>query len=76
MEKITKHQKAIMKHAISEPNRNWFGTSKTSRNAVEFEKLVEAGYATRKVTAPWMGDEVIYRITKAGRKAISEDYKD
>jgi len=76
MEKITKHQKAIMKHAISEPNRNWFGTHKHNRNSVEFEKLVEAGYATRKATAPWMGDEVIYRITKEGRKAISEYYND
>jgi hypothetical protein len=76
MEKITKYQKAIMKHAISEPNRNWFGTLKNSRNSVEFEKLVGAGYATRKVTEPWMGDEVIYRITKEGRKALELYYKD
>ena len=76
MEKITKHQKDIMEHAISGPNRNWFGTDLKCRDSIEFQKMVEAGYATKETPPKWMGDELIYRVTKEGRKAISEYYKD
>ena len=59
-----------MKHTFSGSDRNWFGTSKNCGDGVEFEKLVKAGLATSETPPAWMGDDVIYRLTKAGKNAI------
>lgn len=67
---ITKYQKDLMEHTISGPNRNWFGTSKNCKDGIEFEKLVNAGLATSEMPPAWMGDDVIYRLTKSGKNAI------
>jgi len=71
---ITKLQKGLMEHTISEPNRNWFATSLNCENSVEFEKLVLVGYATKEVPPSWMGDDVIYRLTHKGKEALNELY--
>jgi len=68
---ITKYQRGIMEHTISGFNRNWFGTSYDTTDSVEFEKLVDMGLATKQKAAEWMGDDVIYRLTPEGRKAIA-----
>lgn len=67
---LTKNQKAIMKHTISGPNRNWFGTSYKTQDSDDFEKLVLQGFATKEEPPEWMGDDVIYRLTNAGKKLI------
>lgn len=59
-----------MKHTISEQSRNWFGTN-YGADADEFEKLVELGLATKEEPPSWMGDDVIYRLTTAGKDAIA-----
>lgn len=69
-EEITKYQKDLMSHTISGPDRNWFGTSFDCKDSIEFEKLVNAGYATRETPPSWMGDDVIYRLTKKGKDII------
>jgi len=69
--KISKYQKKIMEHAISGPGRNWFATSFDCKDSIEFEKLVKAGYATSEETPSWVGDDVIYRLTTEGRKALA-----
>lgn len=68
---ITVYQSALMEHTISGPNRNWFATSYNTTDSVEFEKLVDMGLATKEDAASWMGDDVIYRLTPEGRKAIA-----
>ena len=67
---LTKNQIAIMKHTISGSNRNWFGTSFNCQDSEDFEKLVDAGLATKEAPPSWMGDDVIYRLTDKGRKLI------
>jgi len=67
---ITDYQRGLMEHTISGPNRNWFGTGYGCKDSDEFEKLVESGYATKEEALSWMGDDVIYRLTSAGKKAI------
>ena len=67
---ITDYQRKIMEHTISGPNRNWFGTSWNCKDSTEFEKLVECGLATKEMPPAWMGDDVIYRLTAEGKKAL------
>jgi len=72
---ITIYQRQLMEHTISGPNRNWFGTSKNCLDGKEFERLVAAGFATSETPPAWMGDEVIYRLTPDGRKALGQEQK-
>lgn len=67
---ITETQKQLMRHAVSEPGRNWFGTNADSPDGQEFEKLVDAGFATKTAPVSWMGNETIYRLTDEGKRAI------
>lgn len=67
---ITKIQRQLMEHTISGPDRNWFGTGLENKDSEEFEKLVACGYATSEIPPAWMGDEVIYRLTDEGKKAL------
>jgi hypothetical protein len=67
---ITDKQRKLMEHTISGPDRNWFGTSLNSDDAKEFRELVDEGYATAEKPPAWMGDEVIYRLTKIGREQL------
>lgn len=67
---LTKNQISLMEHTISGRHRNWFGTDYGMSDSDEFEKLVKLGFATKENPPSWMGDEVIYRLTVAGRKAI------
>jgi len=69
---ITKFQRGLMEHTIGEPNRNWFATSFNCKDSIEFEKLVDAGYATKQNAASWMGDDVIYHLTPDGKKALAK----
>ncbi len=68
--KLTKLQREVMAHTISGPNRNWFGTGLGCPDSDAFEELVEAGLATKETPPSWMGDDVIYRLTEAGRLAL------
>jgi len=61
-----------MEHTVSGPARNWFGTSTGCKDALEFDKLVEAGYATAETPPAWMGDDVIYRLTPEGKTALKQ----
>jgi hypothetical protein len=67
---LTKNQIALMEHTISGPDRNWFAIGLGNSDSDEFEKLVGMGLATSEKAAPWMGDDVIYRLTKEGKGAI------
>jgi len=68
---LTKNQKDLMAHTISGHDRNWFGTDKSCKDSKEFELLVSADFATAETPPSWMGDEVIYRLTKKGKDALS-----
>lgn len=70
--KLTRKQLALMAHTVSGSNRNWFGTSLNCYDSLEFEKLVEAGLATKETPPSWMGDEVIYRLTRKGKAELHE----
>jgi hypothetical protein len=70
---LTKNQIDLMKHTVSERSRNWFGTNYRTPDSAEFEKLVEHGLATKEEPPAWMGDDVIYRLTSAGKKAIAAE---
>jgi len=67
MMELTKLQKDIMAHTIKGPDRNWFGTNYGCADSDAFEKLVDAGLATKEEPPAWMGDDVIYRLTSAGK---------
>ncbi len=69
---LLKYHIGLIEHTMSGPNRNWFATGYDGRDSEEFEKLVEAGYATKEAAPSWTCDEVIYRITAEGKKALSE----
>lgn len=75
MSNLTEHQIEVMKHTVSDPGRNWFGTSYNNEDSDAFEELVKEGYATKHEPASWMGDEVIYRLTQKGKDALSEKEK-
>jgi len=68
---ISNYQRDLMRHTISNPGRNWFGTSLGCKDSDEFEELVTAGYATKEPAAEWMGDDVIYRLTVQGKKELT-----
>ena len=70
---LTQYQLDLMKHTVSGANRNWFATNYNCKDSDEFEKLVEAGYATKQPAAKWMGDDVIYRLTRKGKEAIKTE---
>jgi len=67
---LSKNQISLMKHTTGGPNRNWFGTDLGCADSDEFEKLVSAGLATKETPPSWMGDDVIYCLTKTGREKI------
>jgi len=67
---LTENKINLMKHTVSGTGRNWFGTSYGCKDSDEFEELVEAGYATKQQAASWMGDDVIYRLTRKGKEAL------
>lgn len=67
---ITDFQRTIMEHTISGPDRNWFGTSFGNKDSKEFDILVDKGYATSENPPSWMGDDVIYRLTKEGKAQL------
>jgi hypothetical protein len=67
---ITDFQRGLMEHTVSLPDRNWFGTNKAGKDAEEFDKLVEMGYATRENAPEWTGDDYIYRLTREGKGVL------
>lgn len=67
----TEYQLELMRHTVSGPDRNWFGTDLKGKDSIEFEKLVAAGYATSETPPSWMGDDVIYRLTSEGKELLS-----
>lgn len=67
---LTKNQINIMKHTISGLNRNWFGTSYGTDDSRDFEKLIKYKFATKEKPPSWMGDDVIYRLTKHGKAIV------
>jgi len=67
---LTKLQRQIMEHTISGPQRNWFGTSYGCPDSDAFEELVKSGFATKEEPPSWAGDDVIYRLTSAGKAII------
>ena len=70
MIKLTDFHIELMKHTVSDPNRNWFGTSYGGKDSKAFEELVEVGYATSENPPSWMGDDVIYRLTTIGKEQL------
>jgi len=70
---ISNYQRELMVHTIGDGfSRNFFGTGLGSKESKEFEKLVNAGYAKKRLAPDWMVDDVIYQITSAGRDALGE----
>lgn len=69
---ITEYQRKLMRHTIGEPNRNWFHSS-NNKHSKEFKKLALMGFATKEKTSSWMRDGAIYRLTKTGKEAISNE---
>ena len=67
---ITEPQRKLMEHTISGPDRNWFATGYDCEDSIEFDKLVELGFATTQKAPSWMGDDVIYRLTSEGRQQL------
>jgi len=67
---LTKIQIELMKHTISDNNRNWFGTCLNGSDSIEFKKLVKMGLAVSRKPASWMGDEVLYSLTNDGKIAL------
>lgn len=70
--KMTKNQIEIMKHTISDKDRNWFGCDDSSTDGKDFEKLVENGYAAKQKAASWMRENTIYSLTQLGKDFIRE----
>ena len=70
--KLSKQQIGLMEHTISGPNRNWFATNKETSDSKIFKVLVEQGLATSEKPPEWIGDDVIYRLTKKGKEALNE----
>jgi len=68
--KLSIKQIKLMEHTISDPNRNWFATGYNCDDSNEFEKIVDAGYATKHPAPSWTGDDVIYCLTKEGKEKI------
>ena len=63
---ISKLQRQLMDHTMSNGGRNWFATGEQDADARAFDELVECGLATSTPAAKWMGDDVIYRLTPEG----------
>lgn len=67
---LSKYQIELMKHTISDHDRNWFGTSDNTRDYNEFINLVSLGFA-RKIPAPsFWGDDVVFILTDEGKQAL------
>lgn len=72
MNELNKNQIEIMKHTISDPKRNWFGTGYGCQDSTDFEELVKLGLAGSRKAADWMGDEVIYSLTQKGKDYLDQ----
>ena len=66
---ISNYQRGLMAHTVSDPGRNWFGTGK-GKDATEFDDLVRGGMAIKRAAPSWSGDEVIYSLTRMGKKYL------
>lgn len=71
MKELTKLQRQLMEHTISGPDRNWFATSKECSDYKVFENLVQFGYATKEPAPDWSIDDVVFRLTKLGRRILN-----
>ena len=69
----TPRQETLMVHTVSGPDRNWFGTNFGCQDSDDFELLVANGYATKRMAAKWMGDDVIYYITDKGKRFLERE---
>lgn len=67
---LTKNQIAIMKHTVSDPNRNWFGTSYGCQDSDDFEELIKLGLADKRPAPSYCGDEIVYFLTGKGQEFI------
>ena len=72
MEELSKNQINIMKHTISDHNRNWFGTSKGCQDANDFDQLVGLGLAEERNPPSWSGDTALYILTDAGKSLVNK----
>lgn len=72
MNNLTKNQIGIMKHTVSDRERNWFGTSKGCQDANDFDQLVKLGFAVDRQPPPWSGDTALYSLTEEGKKIVNE----
>ena len=71
--KLTVNQQQLMEHTISDPGRNYFLTSKGSDDALEFDRLVDMGFAETSKAPSWTeSNDVLYRLTRAGRIVITK----
>lgn len=69
---LTPRQLALMRRTVK-GGRNQFETDLGRQPSSEFELLVDKGLATKENPPPyWMGDDIVYRLTKAGKQAIAE----
>jgi len=74
--KLSKHKISMMQQTISGNNRNWFAADYGRWESSVFEDLVENGYAKKRKTPPWMGNVVVYGLTKKGRDAVEKEMSD
>lgn len=72
MSNLTKNQIGIMKHTVSDRDRNWFGTSKGCQDANDFDELVKLGFAEEHQPPSWSGDTALYSLTEEGKKIVNK----
>jgi hypothetical protein len=70
---ISNHELEIMRHTISGPNRNWFGTSEKSKDCAPFDRLCGLGLATKSPAPSFWGDDFVFSLTEKGREMVIEN---
>ena len=70
---VSVHELEIMRHTISDQNRNWFGTSKESKDCNAFERLASKGLATKRSAPSFWGDDFVFSLTEKGCELVKEN---
>jgi len=70
-----KYQLSLMKHTVGGHDRNWFGTSDSTKDCCAFNDLVDKGYATRRTAPSFWGDDWVFSLTEKGIQAVKEEEK-
>lgn len=67
---VTDEQMGLMTHTVKHEGRNYFAAEPGGHDALQFEDLIEKGYAWKRNTPSWMSAYIVYALTEDGKRLV------